>query len=124
MFRVYGRIRTSGVVMGVFRRSPAFCVSLACHLTCFAALVLLMRQSARAPISTAAEADRAMPPMVWLKDPGPGGGGGGGGNRMKEPPRPVPVWASVTTARSGGAGDRDDGNRLFASMRIDELANW
>jgi protein TonB len=77
--------------MGVFRTrlTPAFCLSFACHLTCFAALVLLMRQSARAPISIAAEADRAMPRMVWLKDPGPGGGGGGGGNRMKEPPRPA-----------------------------------
>ena len=77
--------------MGVIstRRTPAFCVSLACHLACFAALMLLMRHGARAPISTAAEPDRAMPRMVWLNAPGPGGGGGGGGNRMKEPPRPA-----------------------------------
>src|SRR6266550_2519581 len=62
MFRVYGRTRASGVLMGVFgtQRTPAFCVSLACHLMCFAALVLLMRQGARAPTSTTAETDRSM----------------------------------------------------------------
>jgi protein TonB len=77
--------------MGVIRtyRTPAFGVSLACHLACFAALVLLMHQSAHAPASTPAEADREMPRMVWLNDPGRGGGGGGGGNGMKEPPRPA-----------------------------------
>lgn len=43
-----------------------------------------MRQGARAPVSSTAEPERAIPRMVWLNAPGPGGGGGGGGNRMKE----------------------------------------
>jgi periplasmic protein TonB len=71
------------------RRAPALGVSFACHLVFFAAVLVLMRQSARAPIPTAAEPDRAMPRMVWLNAAGPGGGGGGGGNRMKDPPRPA-----------------------------------
>jgi protein TonB len=70
------------------RRTPAFGVSLAVHLASAAAIILLMRHGARSPISAAAE-DRAIPRLVWLKDPGPGGGGGGGGNHMKDPPRPA-----------------------------------
>jgi protein TonB len=58
-----------------------------CHLVFFAAVLVLMRQSSRPPISTAGEPERAMPRMVWLNAPGPGGGGGGGGNGMKDPPR-------------------------------------
>ena len=91
MGRVYGRTRAPGVLMGVSitRRSPAFGISLALHLACAAAVMLLMRYGARVPISAAAEPDRALARMVWLKDPGPGGGGGGGGNHQKDPPRPA-----------------------------------
>jgi protein TonB len=64
-------------------------VSFACHLVLFAAVPVLMRQSARAPISTAAEPDRATPRMVWINAQGPGRGGGGSGNHMKDAPRPA-----------------------------------
>jgi protein TonB len=80
------------------RRAPAFGASFACHLVFFAALLVLMRQSARAPISAAAEPDRAIPRMVWINAQGPGGGGGGSGNHMKDPPRPAerPGHAAMT----------------------------
>ncbi|HEX3644765.1 MAG TPA: energy transducer TonB [Vicinamibacterales bacterium] len=71
------------------RRASALGASFAGHVVFLAAVLVLMRQSARAPGSTAAEPDRAMPRMVWLNAPGPGGGGGGGGNEMKDPPRPA-----------------------------------
>jgi protein TonB len=75
---------------------------LALHLAFAVALVLAVRQNARAP-SIASDSLRHTPArLVWLNDPGPGGGGGGGGDRMTDPPRraEAPGHDAVTVAAS------------------------